>query len=78
LGALDIRSMLTSHLGQAERHVAQGKVIIGKQRSLVAELERDGHDTAEARGLLATFLDIQRLHEEDFARITRELRELSV
>ena len=45
--------MLSTHVAQAERHVARGKVIIGKQRSLVAELARDGHDTAEARGLLA-------------------------
>jgi hypothetical protein len=70
--------MLTNHLAKAERHVAQANVIIGRQRSLVAELERDGHDTAAARGLLATFLDIQRLQEEDLARITRELRDLPV
>ena len=70
--------MLTTYRAQAERHVAQGKAVIEKQQSLVAELERDGHDTAEARGLLATFLDIQRLHEEDLARITRKLRDLSV
>ena len=47
------RSMLMDHLAQAERHIAQGQVIIERQISLVAELARDGHDTEEARALLA-------------------------
>ena len=68
--------MLMTHLAQAERHVAQGKMVIERQQGLVVELERDGHDITEAQRLLATFLDIQRSHEEDLARITGEVRKL--
>ena len=68
--------MLMDHLAQAERHIAQGQVIIERQISLVAELARDGHDTEEARALLATFRQIQKLSEQDRARLKRELHEL--
>jgi hypothetical protein len=70
------RRMLMDHLAQAERHVAQGEAIIERQLSLVAELARDGHDTEEARALLTTFRQIQKLSEQDHARLKRELREL--
>jgi hypothetical protein len=36
----------------------------------------DGHDTTEAVQLLGTFIDLQHAHEQDRARIMRELAEL--
>lgn len=46
------RIMLEQHLTQAEEHVALSLRNIMRQRHLVVELERDGHDTAEAERLL--------------------------
>jgi hypothetical protein len=39
----------------------------------VAELERDGHDTASARELLALFEDMQTLHVAHRDRLVSEL-----
>jgi hypothetical protein len=40
------REMLRQHLAQAERHMAEGERCIARQRELVAELARDGHDSS--------------------------------
>ena len=69
------RAMLLDHLKQAQRHIAEGKEHIAKQREIVAELERDGHDTTEARRLLGNFEDLYQLHLADFDRILNELDE---
>lgn len=44
--------MIADHLAQAERHVAEGQAHIKRQRELIVELQRDGHDTREAQRLL--------------------------
>ena len=67
------RAMLLDHLEMAKRHVAEGEVHIANQKIILAELERDGHDTVEARRLLANFLDLQELHRADLDRILSEL-----
>jgi hypothetical protein len=69
------RAILQQHLAQAERHVAQGRHHIAKQESLIAELDQDGHDTADARKVLATLQTSQRLHEQSFERILVELEQ---
>jgi len=48
------RATLAKPLEDAERQVAQGKDYIAKQEAVIAELGRDGHGTAQARGLLDT------------------------
>ena len=67
------RETLLRHLAQAERHVAGGRKHIAQQEELIAQQERDGHNTERSRELLATFLQTQRMHEEDHARILKEL-----
>lgn len=67
------REMVERHLGQARRHVEEGKRHITGQRELLARLERDGHDTTEAAKLLASFEDLQRMHVTDRDRLEREL-----
>jgi hypothetical protein len=69
------RAMLQQHLAQAEQHAALGQNHITKQESLIAELDRDGHDTTEARKVLATLRDTQKLHEQSVERIIAELEE---
>jgi hypothetical protein len=41
-------------LALADRHIAEGEARILRQRTLVAELEVDGHDTSLAEALLGT------------------------
>lgn len=67
--------MIERHLAQAEAHVAQGEVHLARQREIVSELERDGHDEAAltARDLLATFEQTQQSHVEDRDRLREEL-----
>jgi hypothetical protein len=54
--------MLQDHLAQAERHVVEGERVIARQRDVVAQLERDGHDSTDAMLLLYQFEEIQYLH----------------
>ena len=49
---------------------------ITRQRELIAELERDGHDASQANQMLAQFLDLQAMHIADRDRLIKELSEL--
>jgi hypothetical protein len=40
------QEMLKRHLAEAEEHIATGDKNIARQRDLIAQLERDGHDTS--------------------------------
>jgi hypothetical protein len=67
--------MIRDHLALAERHVAQGRQHIAHQKQIIANLENGGHDTTEARKLLDTFRDIQKMHLADRDRLRKELAE---
>ncbi|WP_439370929.1 hypothetical protein [Bradyrhizobium sp. DASA03120] len=67
------RTMLQEHLAMAERHVALGEKHLVKQEALIAELDRDGHDTLDALKLLATMRATQRLHLQHRDRLLSEL-----
>lgn len=60
-------------LAEAERQVAEGKVRIARQASLLRGLEQDGRDIAEARSLLSRLVDVQDVREHNLDRIKREL-----
>jgi hypothetical protein len=60
---------LQQHLAQAERHIARGVVHLARQRELIAELDRTGHDTEEARAILDTLMETQVLHQQDRERL---------
>ncbi len=61
------RTILLERLAQAERHVAVGV------RTVIANLERHGHDTNQARALLAQFQSTQALHIADRDGLKKEL-----
>jgi hypothetical protein len=65
--------MKLDHLAQARRHVAIGERHIARQRELVIELERDGHDASSAKQLLVQFEELQALHIADRDRLEQEL-----
>jgi hypothetical protein len=64
---------LKLEVAQATHHAERGRQHIKRQMNLIDELDRDGHDTNQARELLETFLQTQSMHEADLARLQAEL-----
>jgi hypothetical protein len=48
------------HLEQVDRHIAETRQRISGQQQMIKQLEKDGHDTAQAKALLAAMLDVLR------------------
>ena len=69
------RAMQQRHLTEAERHIVEGQRHIAQQERLIAHLQDQGHDTATARTLLASFRLSQEQHVAHRDRILRELAE---
>jgi hypothetical protein len=67
------REMLKRHLAKAEAHIEKGWKILTRQRELIAELERDGHDTAQARTTLKEFEELQAMHISGRETVLHEL-----
>lgn len=65
--------MLQRHHKMAREHVALGERHIERQKGSLAELDRDGHDTAIARRTLAVFEAKQAMHVDDLKTIEQEL-----
>jgi hypothetical protein len=75
---MDERGRIERLLAEAEYHVLLGERHIIRQREIVAELERDGHEQAavSARDLLETFEQAQKAHVADRDRLRAELAAL--
>jgi len=65
---------LKNYITRAERNAARGREIIARQRTLISEMEQDGHDTLRAESILRTLLQSQKLHEEALDGLVEELR----
>jgi len=61
------------HLVLSTNHIVEAERRIARQRDRVAELERDGHDTSEARDLLETMLKSLELMRSNQDHIVDEL-----
>jgi len=57
----------------AERHVLEGARHIERQKQIIAELERDGHDATTGHNTLAVFEEAQQLHIADRDRLLKVL-----
>jgi PAS domain S-box-containing protein len=68
---------LGKYLSVARRHIAAGERNVDRQRALVALLDRDGHDSQEAKRLLALFEDLQKLYIARRDQLEKELSEIS-
>ena len=64
---------IAQQLAQAEIHVAAGERLIAGQRDTIAEFEKAHADPAEAKAVLASLEETQRLHVENRDRLKREL-----
>ena len=67
------RAFLVNALHQAQKHIEMSDRHIARQTELVAELDRDGHDTTMARKLLAKFQDLRQRHIETQNRLMNQL-----
>jgi len=67
-------ALIQDHLADAERHVSEGERHVARQRDVVAELERAGHDSEAARMLLRHIEAWLELHVADRDRLRQELR----
>jgi hypothetical protein len=65
--------MLQDRLSAAERHVAEAGRHLANQRELVAYLEREGHDAAEAARLLDQLEEGLAIHIAERDRLRKEL-----
>ena len=64
---------LLQDIASAGQHIAQSDAHISKQETLIAGLDRYGHDTSVARALLNTMRDTRVLHLRYRGRILKEL-----
>jgi hypothetical protein len=67
------RDFVEMALAQAERHVAQGEVILARQRAMIRAWERSGRNAALCKEFLSVFEDSQRWHIADRDRLRRDL-----
>jgi chromosome condensin MukBEF ATPase and DNA-binding subunit MukB len=70
------RAVLLKHLQQARAHIAEGERHIRRQREIIDELERDGHNAELARELLVTLERVQETHISAGDRLVKMLEEL--
>jgi hypothetical protein len=63
------QAAILKFLATAEAHVADGEVIVSKQRLIVERQARDGQDTNIAEALLRQFERAQALHIADRDRL---------
>jgi hypothetical protein len=70
-----LRAVSERNVAEAEKHVRIGERNIARQRELISRLERDGHDSAEARKLLAKFEELQAMYLAERDRLWRDIAE---
>jgi hypothetical protein len=69
------REVLLTQLVEAEHRIALCKNDIQEQYRLIADLMRNGEDTAEAIAALNQLLEAQKMHEADRDRLKADLGE---
>jgi hypothetical protein len=67
---------LKSELADARARINDGLRHIDRQKAIISELERDGHDASAAKSLLEDFLKTQALYEANVQRLSAELEML--
>src|SRR5260370_33352399 len=67
---------LEDDLSRAEAHISNGQKRIAQQHEIIAELDREGHDTAPAQDMLGSFERTQAMHVATRDRIAGQLATL--
>jgi PAS domain S-box-containing protein len=71
------RTAMLESFSMACRHVAMGERHIARQREILAELERGGHNSLDSKSLLACFEELQNMHIAHRDRLEKTLAEIS-
>ena len=66
-------AMLRERLKSAQHNATEGQLHVHRQRAVIRRLEREGHDSREARWFLGTIEDLLRMHIRERDRLAREL-----
>jgi hypothetical protein len=69
------RDTVRQHLEWSAAQVAEAQRFVAKHRMLVATLEREGRDTAEAKKLLAELELCLKMHIAEWSKLRNELSE---
>jgi predicted DNA-binding protein YlxM (UPF0122 family) len=67
------RAMLEDHLAASEQHLAEAARHVAHQRERVAQLKREGHDTAQDTRLLEQYEEVLAMHIADRNRLRRQI-----
>jgi len=67
----DLRRLLTA----TEREIAQGEILVQNQRWRVAQLRREGEDTADADEALHSLVRNQATQEQHRAKLKKSIEE---
>jgi len=70
-----MRDLLKDHLAQAERHIAEGRDHVERQRQIVEEVVRRGEDARRSTVLLELFEETLAGHVQERDRLRSELAE---
>jgi hypothetical protein len=68
------RALIERYFAQADEAARRSRMLVDRQREIIAALERDGHDASRARELLRTFEQTQADHEYHVVRLRADLR----
>jgi hypothetical protein len=60
-------------LAAAERHVALCDKNLANMKAMIADLERDGHDAADARNVLRECQEVRGLYARDREQLLKQL-----
>jgi hypothetical protein len=69
---------LLADLRRAEAHIANSQARIAQQQEIIAELDREGHDTVPAKDMLASFEKTLAKHIANRDRIAGKLAALDL
>ncbi len=67
------RANLEQAIARAEQHITLSEFHAARQREIIAELERGGHDSTGAKELLAVFLENLASHISDRDLLLKKL-----
>ena len=67
------RIALLQLLAKAEARVAAGEELIARQRSILATLHRDGHESSKGELVLVKLEELQRVHIAERERLKAKL-----
>jgi len=63
-------------LEETERHITNGRELLQRQRAILEERRRDGHDVTQSKALLQVMEELQQKHIDHLDLIGKEFEQL--